>query len=260
MYQDWNTEVVAQFYATAWRSGNGYDSTLNFTIEGHQFELKITELPTVFAFADNDFHRPEISTERTIAENELAHLYYPRNKHYFSTNHGMLPEYYNFNNIFRNTLTLKRGGRTSIWGSIRNLLLAILDDHAPPCFNIFFWTELMHVLNHGTQYAIYVPYIHRIINYKTNMEFGYDGKHGAYQPHLVWASAVPPPPPTVGASTGPSAIAPASPPADQPTPSTALESSHATTRRGKKQNIVVQGLKTLISMCRSNNALIHESH
>jgi hypothetical protein len=150
MYQDWNTELVAQFYGTAWRSDNGYDSTLNFAVEGHWLELKITELPTIFAFADNDFHKPEISTERTIAENELAPLYYPRNEHNFSTNHGMLLEYYIFNNIFRNTLTPKRGDRTSIWGSTRNLHLAIFDDQDPPCFSIFFWTELMYVLNHGT--------------------------------------------------------------------------------------------------------------
>jgi hypothetical protein len=58
MYQDWNTELVAQFYGTAWRSDNGYDSTLNFAVEGHWLELKITELPTIFAFADNDFHCP----------------------------------------------------------------------------------------------------------------------------------------------------------------------------------------------------------
>jgi hypothetical protein len=69
--------------------------------------LKLTELPTVFAFADLDFHRPEISTERTIAENGLAPLYHPENKHNFGTNHGLLPEYYIFNNIFCNTLTPK---------------------------------------------------------------------------------------------------------------------------------------------------------
>jgi hypothetical protein len=44
-YQEWNMELVAQFYATAWRSGNGYEQTLNFTIEGHLFELHVTELP-----------------------------------------------------------------------------------------------------------------------------------------------------------------------------------------------------------------------
>jgi hypothetical protein len=36
MYQDWNTELEAQFCATAWRSGHGYDSTLNFNIETHR--------------------------------------------------------------------------------------------------------------------------------------------------------------------------------------------------------------------------------
>jgi hypothetical protein len=35
-------------------------------------------------------------------------------------------------------------------------------------------------LNHGTMYAIYAPFIQRINNYKTDMEFGYDGHHGAY--------------------------------------------------------------------------------
>jgi hypothetical protein len=48
LYQDWNIELVAQFYATTWRSGDGFDSTLYFTSEGHRFELKITELPTIF--------------------------------------------------------------------------------------------------------------------------------------------------------------------------------------------------------------------
>jgi hypothetical protein len=38
------------------------------------------------------------------------------------------------------------------------------------------------------------------------------------------------------------------------------ESSRTTTHRGKKQNILVKDLKTLISMCRSNDALICESH
>jgi hypothetical protein len=114
----------------------------------------------------------------------------------------------------------------------------------------------MFVLNHGTQYAIYAPYIQRIINYKTGMEFGYDGKHGAYQPHVVWGPAVPPPP-AAATATGPSATCPASP---IRAPSAAPESSHVATRRGKKHNVLIQGLKTLISMCRSNDALIREFH
>jgi hypothetical protein len=249
---------VAQFYATTWRSGDGFDSTLNFSIEGHRYELIITELPIIFGLAPNDFHREPISSERSISDNELTPLYFPGNENNYGTNHGILHEYYIFNNIFWNTLTLKRGDHTSIRGSIRNLLLAILDGQPLPCISVFFWAELMFVLNHGIQYAIYAPYIQRMINYKTDMEFGYDGKHGAYQPHVVQGPAVPPPP-TVAAATGPSATAPASPPARAP-PSAAPESSRATTHHGKKQNILVRGLKTLICMCRSNDALICESH
>jgi hypothetical protein len=98
------------------------------------------------------------------------------------------------------------------------------------------------------------------------MEFGYDGKHGSYQPHIVPGLVVPPlAPAAVAAST--SAVAPASP-ARAPSPpavsthapSATPESSRAAPRRGNKQNILFKGLKTLISMCRSNDALICESH
>jgi hypothetical protein len=90
------------------------------------------------------------------------------------------------------------------------------------------------------------------------MEFGYDGKHGAYQPHVVRGPAVPPHSPSATAATGPSATTPASPPVQAP--SAAPKSSRVAAHRGKKQNVLVQGVKTLISMCHSNDAFIHESH
>jgi hypothetical protein len=67
-----------------------------------------------------------------------------------------------------------------------------------------------------------------------------------------------PPPPPTAAPASTSAAPSASPPVHGP--STAPESSHAATRRGKKSNALIRGLKTLISMCRFNNALIRESH
>jgi hypothetical protein len=129
---------------------------------------------------------------------------------------------------------------------------------------------MMNMLTHVAQYVIYAPYIQKIINYKTEMEFGYDGKRGAYQPHIVRAPAIPPSPPTDAAAST-STAAHGSPPATSPTrdrappahrhaPSAAPESYRAATRWGKKQNILVKGLKTLISMCHYNDALIRESY
>jgi hypothetical protein len=129
--------LVAQFYFTAWRSGNGYESTINFSIKGHQFHLGVMEFPTIFGLAHNDLMRAEVSTERIIAENELAPLYYPGNENASGKTHSLLPEYAIFNNVFQNTLTPKLGDRTSIRGSIRDLLLAILDDKPPPCISTF---------------------------------------------------------------------------------------------------------------------------
>jgi hypothetical protein len=232
--------------------------------------MRLTELPTIFRLADNDFHRPEIITKRIIEDNKLAPLYMPGNERNYDTAHGLILEYIIFNNMFRNTLTPKRGDRTNIRGSIRNIFLAILDDQPPPCISNFFWTEMMFMLNHEGQYMIYAPYIQRIINFITEMKFGYDGKHGAYQPHIVRAHVVPPPSPPV-AATSPSAAAHGSPPTASLTgkrapptsrhaPLATPESSRAATHQGKKHNILVKGLKTLISMCHSNDALIHESH
>jgi hypothetical protein len=58
----------------------------------------------------------------------------------------------------------------------------------------------------------------------------------------------------------PPARAPCPPTASKPAPSSATELSRATTHRVKKQNVLVKGIKTLFSMCRSNDALIHLSH
>jgi hypothetical protein len=74
------------------------------------------------------------------------------------------------------------------------------------------------------------------------MEFCYHRKDGAYQPHLVWASAIHPPPSTAATTVGTSATAPNSPPVgacsppltSRYAPSAAPESSRAATHRGKK--------------------------
>jgi hypothetical protein len=70
-----------------------------------------------------------------------------------------------------------------------------------------------------------------------DMEFGYDGKYGAYQPHIIRGPVVPPPPLAAATATGPSATSPASPPVRAP--SIAPVPSHAAARRGKKQNVLV---------------------
>jgi hypothetical protein len=202
---------------------------------------------------NDDFHRANIANERTVSNNELSPLYFLGNESNYDIIHDLLPDYVIFNKIFRGTLTTKRGDRSHINGSTRVLLLAILDDRPPPCISVFFWTKMLYMPKHGSSYVIYAPYIQKIINSKMDIKFQYDGDHSAYIPQLVWTPHTSPP--TAASPTGARA-----PPASGHAPSGAPESSKASTHRGKKQNILVKCLKTLISMCRSNVTLIHESY
>jgi hypothetical protein len=253
MWQDWNCELVAQFCATAWLSGNGYDNTINFSIEGHHFSLCIKEIPALFILANDDFHRVDISNERTVSSNEFTPLYLLGNESNYGAIHGLLPEYAIFNKIFRGTLMAKRADWSNINGSTRVLLLALLDGHPLPCISVFFWIEMLYMLKHGSSYVIYALYIQKIINTKIDMEFQYDGDHGPYHPQPIRTPHTSPP--AVATPVGARV-----PPASGHAPSSTLESSRAATRQGKKQNILLKGLKTLISMCRSNDTLIRESH
>jgi hypothetical protein len=65
---------VAQFCVVVWISGNGYESTINLSIEGRRYSLCIKEIPALFGLANEDFHRANIANEMTVSDNELAPL------------------------------------------------------------------------------------------------------------------------------------------------------------------------------------------
>jgi hypothetical protein len=71
-------------------------------------------------------------------------------------------------------------------------------------------------------------------------------------PQLVWI-------PQTSPSTATASAPVHDPPITGHVPIFAPESSRAASRQGKKQNIPVKGLKTIISLCHSNDALIRES-
>jgi hypothetical protein len=120
------------------------------------------------------------------------------------------------NRIFWETLTPKRGDRTKIHGTVKLLLLAMDFDHPPFSVFHFFWTELRYMLHHGSNPVIYAPYIQRMINAVTGMEFGYDTVHAPYCPQPPKEPEFPP-----EAESPPSAHSPPQPITDMPSTSRA---------------------------------------
>jgi len=156
----------------------------------------------------------------------------------YGTVHGLRPVYKIFNYLFRETLTPKKGDRSSLNGTSRNILLALSGDE-PISIGHFMWTELSFMLRHGSSYVIYAPYIQRIIKVKTRMDFQYDGIHSAYTPQAVR----PPPPP----ARAPSVSRGRSPPP---------ESSQSASRRRRHDNLLKRGLRAIFASCRRHDDIL----
>ena len=37
--QNWNSEIIAQFYSTLWREGEGKDAIMHWMLEGKRFQV-----------------------------------------------------------------------------------------------------------------------------------------------------------------------------------------------------------------------------
>jgi hypothetical protein len=109
MWQDWNCELVGQFCSTAWLSGNGYDSTINFSIEGHRYSLYIMEISALFGLVNDDFHRVDIANEITVLDNELAPLYFLGNESNYGIIHNFLPRVCHLQQDFSRHFDAKEG-------------------------------------------------------------------------------------------------------------------------------------------------------
>jgi hypothetical protein len=153
------------------------------------------------------------------------------------------------NKIFRETLTPKRGDRTKIHGTVKLLLLAMDFDHMSFSVFHFFWMEMRYMLHHGCNPVIYAPYIQRMINAVTGMEFGYDTVHAPYCPQPPKELEFPP-----ESESPPSAHSPPQPTPVMPSTSAMPSTSRAHPR--KKGNAFVHGLKALFRVCGNTNDVV----
>jgi hypothetical protein len=245
--QNWNNELVAQFCSTAWFEGEGKMSFIHFNLQGRAFWVSYRQFATILML-DDTLDEMEIHDEIDPTDKALMTLYRDEDPD-LTTTHGLRPYMETMNKIFRETLTPKRGDRTKIHGTVKLLLLAMDFDH--PSFSVFhfFWTEMRYMLHHGSNPVIYAPYIQRMINAMTGMEFGYDTVHAPYCPQPPKELEFPP-----ESESPPSAHSPPQPTPDMPSTSAMPSTSRARPR--KKGNAFVHGLKALFRVCRNTNDVI----
>lgn len=255
LQQGWNKEIVAQFCATAWFSGAGDETILHFSIEGHRFQCSFTELAEILGFDYTDLDRRQLANEAVPSTDDMHIMYderYPNVQ--YGTTHGMSPFFKILNSLFRVTLTPKVGDKTSILGTSRVLLMAMLRSEAPFSVFRFIWTELMFVLHHGSKSIIYAPYIMRMVEAVTGMTFVHDSPHTPYRVQPVDPPASPSGGSPIGASHGISHSSHSA--------SGAADDFHISTRArpsgSRKRSSLLKGLKALFTMCQNTNDVVRQ--
>jgi hypothetical protein len=251
MKQDWNNELIGQFVSTAWFEGEGKETFIHFTLQGIPYYVSYRRFAEILGL-EGTLNEVELHNEIEPTDEEFQQLYLNGEEADLDYTHGMRPYTKILNRLFRETLTPKRGDRSKIHGSTRVLLCAM--NFERPRFNVFgfFWNELMFMLHHGKHSVVYAPYIQKMINVVTGMEFGYDEIHAPYTPKL------PTPPSSAAQSPSTSTESPASqasPPA-QDIPVTSDMPSSSRARPRKKGNALVRGLKAIFSMCSNTNDVV----
>ena len=99
--QEWNCELVAQFFSTAWFEGHGEAQTIHFSLEGHHFSVSLARLVNILELPGDDLDRRQVFTEATISDNALAPLHLPGMGHNTRYVQGLRPVYKVLNGLFR---------------------------------------------------------------------------------------------------------------------------------------------------------------
>lgn len=172
---NWNTEVIAQFYATIYFD-YADEPTLHWMTQGNWYHISYGEFAALLAFDKRDLRRDRIHVENKIATNELGFLYEGDDYDLgYTTN--MTPFFKCLNRLFRQTLTPKEGDATKVLGMTRNLLAHMASDGRPFSVFDFIWEEIRLTSITPTRSCPYAPYIMFMIEEVTNLDFEKDGHH-----------------------------------------------------------------------------------
>src|SRR6266508_1606843 len=103
------------------------DSTIHWTIGGIHFSVDYVTFSRLLGLGSKDLERNQIHNELQLSDHALRDLYRRPRKADGGTQ-GLKSFYYVLKNLFRATLTLKKGDATSIHAFAKNILLRFAEN------------------------------------------------------------------------------------------------------------------------------------
>ena len=171
--QNWNKELITQFYATVYFGYVIYERGENeramfWMTEGDRFQLTFSSFLHMFRLPNNENLR-KLHDEGVLPVERMAFMY-PRNARASWGNVKDLYTYYAiFNRLFRKTLTPRDGNSSVVTAFQRNLMVAMRPGEAPFCVGDFIWQENKNSSENSQRLCSYSPYISYIIKKVTKV-------------------------------------------------------------------------------------------
>nr|ABA98122.1 hypothetical protein LOC_Os12g27590 [Oryza sativa Japonica Group] len=207
---DWNEEVIAQFYATAFfgttRKGTPY---VKWLTDGVWHKISMAQFAEILGLEDEDLNRPNIHSEASLPMIKTKFMYAkdaPRTC--MGTTHGLHPNYKVLYFIFRWSLLPKVGDATALPSKHTHLLSRMRYNHLPFSVMKLIWYEIANTILEPKRGCIYAPFIMKMIETVTGVFYIKDGRHNPFCPRVPPSSSPMVPRSIPSTSAGPSSSAP----------------------------------------------------
>jgi hypothetical protein len=182
---DWNTEVVAKFYATL--AVDEKHNEMHFALGGKRFYVPLLEFATIFKLCgvanNNDLIRNMdfIHDGNELEVHKMRFMYdsaYGDIK--LGESRGLTPFYKMMNQLFCFTICPRGGDSNNISHRARNLLFQMAPPN--PRFNVcdYLWSEIIICSYTASSGCHFAPHIHHLVKTVTGLNIRTDGVHEAY--------------------------------------------------------------------------------
>jgi hypothetical protein len=191
--QDWNREIIAQFYATVHFGYIESERAMTWMTNGNKNVIRFSQFLTLFALGADDKDYPKLHNGGLL-EPETLYFMYPRDQR-ANVGHlrGLYTYYLVLNKLLRATIAPRDGNRSDISRFMKNLMIALRPGADPFSVGDYIWQEIKYLSEDPKKICSHSLYIMYMIERVTRVEFPKDVTHKPLRPNPVKNPIVPSP-------------------------------------------------------------------
>jgi hypothetical protein len=169
--QDWNKEIIAQFYATVHFGYIGTERAMTCMTNGQKYSITFHRFLRCFGIMAGDKDLKKLHDEGELDKDAL-HFMYPRGE---LANYGRVKNLYTnyaaLNRLLRVSITPRDGNPSEITKFQKNLMVALRSGARECSVGDFIWQEIKHLSEDPKKICSYSPYIMFMIEKVAKTEF-----------------------------------------------------------------------------------------